>query len=149
MTVPKTIPLIAILTVGLVNWSCAFADDRYDEHPPAERFQIRIGGFFIDRFDTTVRFDSRQYPIGTLIDLEDNFNVDSSENVLRIDGFYRFNKRHRMDWTYYRSRRDGSSVATQEYVIGDPDDPDGGIVIPKDAGSGSPTTRSRIGASTC
>jgi hypothetical protein len=125
--VHKTILLIAILTVGLVDWSYAFADDRYDEHPPEERFQIRIGGFIIDRFDST------QFPVGTLIDLEENFEVDSRESVLRIDGFYRFSKQHRIDWTYYRSRRDGESVATEEYVIGDPDDPEGGFIIPKDA----------------
>lgn len=53
--------------------------------------------------------------------------------MLRIDGFYRFNNRHRIDWTYYRSRRNGSAVATQDYIIGDPDDPEGGFVIPTDS----------------
>lgn len=115
----------------LVSFSNVRAnDDRYDEFPMTERFKIRIGGFLIDSFDTTVRFDSRQFPVGSLIDLEDNFDVDSSENVLRIDGFYRFNKRHRMDWTYYRSRRQGAAITTQDFIIGDPDDPLGGFVIP-------------------
>lgn len=84
-------------------------------------------------FDTTVRFDSSQFPVGSLIDLEDNFDVDSSETVLRIDGFYRFNKRHRIDWTYYRSRRKGSAIASQDFIIGDPDDPQGGFIIPIDS----------------
>ena len=109
----------------------AAADERYDKHPPPERFKLRIGSFLIDRFDTTARFDSTQYPIGTLIDLEEDFNVDASESVLRIDGFYRFNKRHRIDWTWYRSRRSGTNVATKEYIIGDPDDPEGGFIIPQ------------------
>jgi hypothetical protein len=92
----------------------ALASDNYDDSPPAERMKVRLGVFVIDRFDTTARFDSRTVPIGTVIDLEDSFNVDSSETVGRIDGFYRFNQRHRFDWTYYSSRRDGSAVATQE-----------------------------------
>ncbi|WP_455201241.1 hypothetical protein [Kaarinaea lacus] len=128
--------LLLIITLSVLGSSAflhAYADDRYDDHPPPERFKLRIGGFLIDRFDTTVRLDSNQFPIGTLIDLEENFNVDSSETVVRLDGFYRFNKRHRIDWTYYRSRRNGTAIATQEYIIGDPDDPEGGIVIPKDA----------------
>jgi len=133
MTLHKTILLITSLASGLASGSDVMADDRYDEYPPAERFKIRIGGFLIDRFDTTARLDSAQFPIGTLIDLEENFNLESSETVIRIDGFYRFNKKHRIDWTYYRSRRSGASVATQEYVIGDPDDPEGGFIIPKDA----------------
>jgi hypothetical protein len=119
--------------LNLGSGTYVFADDRYDDYEAAERFKIRIGGFLIDRFDTTARFDSTQYPIGTLIDLEEDFNVDPSETVLRIDGFYRFNNRHRLDWTYYRSRRSGSAVAEEEYVIGDPDDPEGGFIIPKDA----------------
>jgi len=133
MALYKPIPLFTALVLSLVSYSYAVEDDRYDDHPTAERFKIRIGGFLIDSFDTTARFDSTQYPIGTLIDLEENFNVESSETVTRIDGFYRFNNRHRIDWTWYRSRRSGSSIATQEYVIGDPDDPEGGFVIPKDA----------------
>jgi len=133
MTLHKTILLITSLASGLASGSDVMAGDRYDEYPPVERFKIRIGGFLIDRFDTTARLDSAQFPIGTLIDLEENFNLESSETVIRIDGFYRFNKKHRIDWTYYRSRRSGASVATQEYVIGDPDDPEGGFIIPKDA----------------
>ena len=127
------ITVITSLTLSLAAGTCVLADDRYDDQQPAERFKLRIGGFLIDRFDTTARFDSTQYPIGTLIDLEEDFNVDPSETVLRIDGFYRFNNRHRMDWTYYRSRRSGTAVAEKEYVIGDPEDPDGGFIIPKDA----------------
>lgn len=133
MALYKTIPLITALALCFASHSYAVEDDRYDDHPPAERFKLRIGGFLIDRFDTTARFDSTQFPIGTLIDLEENFNVDTSETVLRIDGFYRFNNRHRIDWTYYRSRRSGTAIATQDYIIGDPDDPEGGFVIPTDS----------------
>jgi hypothetical protein len=125
--------VISSLALSLAAGTRVLADDRYDDYQATERFKLRIGGFLIDRFDTTARFDSTQYPIGTLIDLEEDFNVDPSETVLRIDGFYRFNNRHRLDWTYYRSRRSGSAVAEEEYVIGDPDDPEGGFIIPKDA----------------
>ena len=133
MALYKTIPLITALALSIASHSYAVEDDRYDDYEAAERFKLRIGGFLIDRFDTTARFDSTQFPIGTLIDLEENFNVDTSETVLRIDGFYRFNNRHRVDWTYYRSRRSGTAIATQDYIIGDPDDPEGGFVIPTDS----------------
>ena len=133
----KYIHLFTAVALVLGICSNAFADDdlddRYDDGAVAERFKFRIGGFLIDSFDTTVRFDSTQYPLGTLIDLEEDFNIDASEKVLRIDGFYRFNKKHRIDWTYYSSRRSGTAVASQEYTIGDPNDPDGGFIIPKDS----------------
>jgi len=120
----------ATLTLILGATLPVTASDNYDDLPSAERFKIMFGAFIIDRFDTTLRLDSRTVPIGTVIDLEDSFNVDASETVGRIDGFYRFNKRHRIDWTYYSSRRNGSSVVTQEFIIGDPDDPDGKDIIP-------------------
>jgi hypothetical protein len=127
----KKVPARLATMVMLVSFSFPVAgSDNYDDLPPEERFKIRFGAFLINRFDTTVRFDSRTVPIGTVIDLEDSFNVDDSETVGRIDGFYRFNKRHRIDWTYYSTRRDGTSTATQEIIIGDPDDPDGKDVIP-------------------
>jgi hypothetical protein len=127
------------LILSLTFTSVSSADERHDEHPPAERLKVNLGIFLIDSFDTTFRFDSTQLPIGTLIDLENNLNVDSSETVGRMDGFYRFNKRHRINWTYYRSRRDGGvAIATDRYIIGDPDDPEGGIIIP--AGANISTT---------
>jgi hypothetical protein len=133
MHLNKVLSLVGLITLNLSAYTHVIADDRYDDYQPSERFKLRIGGFLISSFDTTARFDSTQYPIGTLIDLEENFNVDSDETVLRIDGFYRFNNRHRIDWTWYRSRRSGTSVADKEYTIGDPDDPEGGFIIPKDA----------------
>lgn len=137
ITSHKSIYFITALALILASCSYAVADDdfddRYDDKPVAERFKIRIGGFLIDSFDTTVRLDSTQYPVGTLIDLEEDFDVDPSETVLRIDGFYRFTKKHRIDWTYYRSRREGSAIASREFIIGDPNDPDGGFIIPQDS----------------
>ena len=109
MRLQQTFILTAYLVCRLAAGAFALADDRYDDAQPAERFKLRIGGFLIDRFDTTARFDSTQYPIGTLIDLEQDFNLDASETVMRIDGFYRFNNRHRIDWTWYHSRRSGAA----------------------------------------
>lgn len=116
-----------VVMVGMTPPVIASGDDLPGNN---ERFKIKFGAFFIGNFDTTARFDSRTVPIGTVINLEDSFNVDSSEVVGRIDGFYRFNKSHRIDWTYYSSRRDGEAIANQEFIIGDPDDPDGSDVIP-------------------
>jgi len=108
-------------------------DDRWDPVPAGERLKFRIGAFIIDRIDTTARLDSQQFPVGTLFDLEDDFAVDSREQVGRLDGFYRFSPKHRLEWSYYRSRRSGSALAIREITIGDPDNPMGGFVIPKDA----------------
>jgi hypothetical protein len=132
-SINKLICALFCLLMGTVQSSLALDAERYDVIAPGERLVIRMGTFLIDRFDTTARFDSRQFPIGALLDLEDNFDVDVSENVARLDGFYRFSPKHRIDWTYYTSRRDGEAIAQEEYEIGDPSDPEGGFIIPQDA----------------
>jgi hypothetical protein len=113
---------------SLAAW--ATDDGRYDGLEPRDTFKIRIGYFLANDYDTTVRLDSRRFLVGTLIDLEEDLNVDSTGNVWRIDGFYRFNERHRLSFNTYSSRRDGEVAAGREFVIGDPDRLLGGIVIP-------------------
>ena len=58
MALYKTIPLITALALSIASHSYAVEDDRYDDYEATERFKLRIGGFLIDRFDTTARFDS-------------------------------------------------------------------------------------------
>ena len=80
MDLTSKIPLLTCLNIGLTAGSHAMQDDRQDEYLPAKRFNIRIGVLIIDDFETTVRFDSRQFPIGTPIDLEDNFSIDDPDD---------------------------------------------------------------------
>ena len=99
----------------------SWAQERYDDKPLANRFAIRIGGFLVQRFDTTVRLDSKQVPIGTVVDLEDSLQVDSDAQVARIDGYYRFNKKHRINFGWFSVNREGDAVVTQEIRWGDPE----------------------------
>lgn len=108
------------------------AQERYDDADlkSLERFNFRLGGFLISEFDSTLRLDSRKVPIGTVIDLEDNLDLERETTVLRLDGFYRFNKKHRVDFGWYAFKRDGFAQVIEEIRIGDPDRPEEEIVIP-------------------
>jgi hypothetical protein len=128
-----THPSVALLLLCLASAPPLSAQDRYDGTQPTERLQLRIGAFLIADFDTTVRFDSKTVPIGTVIDLEDGLGVTSHQTVARLDGSYRFNHKHRIDWTYFSSRRSGDATATEDIQIGDPDDPNGSEIIPAGA----------------
>ena len=132
---------VLALAANLSIVSGGIAQERYDDASLEElqQFDLDIGAYLIARYDTRIRFDSNTVPFGTVIDLEEMLDVESSSTTGRIDGFYRFNKRHRLDWTYYSSRRRGEAVLEQEVVIGDPDDPDGECTI----GAGA-TTQSQI-----
>jgi hypothetical protein len=111
---------VLALVANLPMAADVMAQERYDDASLQElqRFNLDVGAFFVTIFDTTVRFDSDSVPVGTIIDVEDTLDVDSSFTTGRIDGFYRFNKAHRLDWTYYTSRRSGEEVVTQNIIVG-------------------------------
>ena len=110
--------LFAALMI-LASFNSSIAQERYDGLEPVEKFNIRFGGFVQNDIDSTLRVDSTELGIGTIVRLEDILDVDNKVTVFRLDGFYRFNERHRIDWTWYSTSRDGSSTITEEIQVGD------------------------------
>ena len=117
-TLKLTSALLAILLAGI---SSSWGQARYDDKPLTHRFTFNVGGFLVQNFDTTIRFDSTQVPIGTVINLEDSLDVDAKAQVARLDGAYHFNKRHGVSFGWFAIDRDGNATVTQEIRIGDPD----------------------------
>lgn len=82
------------------------------------KFAVNVGAFFTDR-DTEVRLDSELLGRGTLIDLEDQLGLDKSDAVFRLDGFYRFNRRHRLDFSVFDLSRDATATIDETVQFGD------------------------------
>ena len=73
-----------------------------------DTWMVRAGGFLVRNYDTTIRLDAKGAPVGTSIDFGDTLGGESSASVARVDAYYRFNPRHRLDLSYYRISRKGS-----------------------------------------
>jgi hypothetical protein len=103
--------------------SSLLAQERYDDATVKElgRFDIDIGFIVLDDYDTTFRIDSTSVPVGAVIDLGDQLDVDTTSTSGRIDGYYRFTKKHRIYWTYYSSKRDGNATLTSDLTLTDPE----------------------------
>ncbi|MGI9206256.1 MAG: hypothetical protein ACR2Q3_19730, partial [Woeseiaceae bacterium] len=86
---------------------CASASLAAD--PGSERASISLGAFLTDR-DTTGRVDSETLGLGTVIDAEDDLGLDSSDTVARLDAYYRFNTRHRIDFSVFDLSRDATGT---------------------------------------
>ncbi len=71
-----------------------------------ERFSLSLGVFFTER-DTKTRLDG-SLDTGTPTNLESDLGLGSSDNVFRIDGYYRFNDRHRLDFSVFDLSRSSS-----------------------------------------
>ncbi|MGI9237543.1 MAG: outer membrane beta-barrel protein [Woeseiaceae bacterium] len=91
---------------------CATASLAAD--PGTERASISLGAFITDR-DTIGRVDSETLGLGTVIDAEEDLGLDSSDTVARLDAYYKFNPRHRIDFSIFDLSRD--ATATIDKVI--------------------------------
>lgn len=74
-----------------------------DDH----RFSLSLGAFVTDR-GSEARVDADNGTIGTRVDLESELGLDTSETVFRLDGYFRFNDRHRIDFSVFDLSRDAT-----------------------------------------
>ncbi|MDX1488831.1 MAG: hypothetical protein R3268_11560 [Acidiferrobacterales bacterium] len=86
-----------------------------------DKFKIDVGVFFVTEIDTTVSITptGAAAGVGALVEFEDVFGLGNSERVPRIDGYYRFGKRSRVDFTYFKIDRDGTVVTPFDIDFGD------------------------------
>jgi len=87
---------------------------------PWEKFSLHLGAFLSD-ISSDLRVGSG---IGVDVNLEDLLGMDTNTTVFRVDGTWRFtrNLRHRLDFSWFALRRDGSRQIGQDFTIKDPDD---------------------------
>ena len=86
-----------------------------------DKFQIQIGGFFVTDVNSDIELAAQDGPItaGTRISFEDDLDLSDSEVVPRIDGYYRFSKRSRIDFTWFKIDRDGTAVTPFDIDFGE------------------------------
>lgn len=82
------------------------------------RFGLSVGGAAYGNFDTSLRIGTPLL-VGAILDLEDFLDVDDSSSVLRIDADYSFNRRHRIDLSYFDIRRSGATTVTEDIEVGE------------------------------
>jgi hypothetical protein len=72
------------------------------------KFSISLGVFLTDRNNTTRVDGTAGMDDGTVVDLEGDLGLDRSDSVFRIDGYYRFNQKHRLDFSAFDLSRTAS-----------------------------------------
>ena len=112
--------LFTIVSTGLILPGSAKAEEGYG--PGQDKWKFELGGFF-PAVKTEVKIDGTE--VGDTLDLE-GLGLSSDESVWRLNGYWRFAKKHRLGLGYYKLGRDGSVGLAEEITIGD-------IIIPVDA----------------
>ena len=122
---PRALFAIVVSAVICAGSGSAWAQNRYDDHELTDRFYITLGGFSQTDIRTTIRIDAKSpdgaITAGTVIGLESLFDLDEKVTTVRLDGWYRFGKKHRIGWTYWRTKREGLSTynGNESIEIGD------------------------------
>lgn len=80
-----------------------------------ERFSFSLGVFITDQQRDT-RLDVPDGPVGTPVDLGDDLGLDVSDTVFRVDGYYRFSEKHRIDFGAFDLSRSSRKQIEKDIV---------------------------------
>jgi len=96
----------------------AIAQEKNKEVAFSDKYMIRLSTYYVDRAATNITILS-DAGIGTGINFKDNLGGEDTDSVPRIDAYYRFNDRHRIDFTSFSINRTGSKTLDIDLTIGD------------------------------
>lgn len=82
-----------------------------------DRFSVSLGVFLADQDIDAVLNGS--VANGTEVDFENDLGFDPSDTVFRLDGYYRFNDRHRIDFSVFDLSRESRTQIMEEIQFGD------------------------------
>ncbi|KPJ98637.1 MAG: hypothetical protein AMJ60_07600 [Desulfobacterales bacterium SG8_35] len=103
------------IATGLIMPGSAQAEDE-GWGPGQDKWKFELGGYF-PSIDTELQING--IDIGDELDLEDKLGFSNSDTIWRLDGYWRFFKRHRLGFGFYQFNRDGSRTLDDEIEIGD------------------------------
>ena len=83
-----------------------------------DKWMVRLGAYIIDGANTTVSVGS-DVALGAIIDYQKDLGGEDGDTIPRIDAYYRFNERHRIDFTSFSIDRKGTRTLDATITIGD------------------------------
>jgi hypothetical protein len=107
--------VVASAATAMVLVLACLGPAQADEDPT---FSISLGAFFTDR-DSNTRVDADTSETGTDVDLEGDLGFDRSDTVFRLDAYWRFAEKHRIDVSAFDLSRDSVKVIDRDIQIGD------------------------------
>lgn len=112
---------MVVLSVAFLGLAVPFASARVGDSDSSDRGYgaVRIGGFFVTQFNTSIVARTEGVPLGLIIDFDRDLGLSDSVLVPRLFFNYRFSRRHRMGFDVFNTRRDSTVVLDEEIQIGD------------------------------
>jgi len=110
--------LFAVTIVSTSAFNNAIADDEAPVYAFPDKWMIRLGAYIVDGANTQVSVNS-PFGVGAVIDYQKDLGGEDGDTIPRIDAYYRFNERHRIDFTSFSIDRKGERTLAFTIDIGD------------------------------
>lgn len=107
-----------ILATGMMTGSAVAAEDEAAVYAFPDKYMLRFGSYIVDGSDTQFALTGN-LGLGTVIDYQKDLGGESSNTIPRIDAYYRFNPRHRINFTAFSIDRTGIRTLAIDVVIND------------------------------
>ena len=100
-----------LITVLMLSPLTALADDDYWD---GDRLYLRLGSFFVNNANSTVRLDSTT-ALGVTLDTTQDLGMNNTDTIARLDTLYRLSPAHSIGLQWYNLRRNGSIDSQHEF----------------------------------
>ncbi|MCP3894898.1 MAG: hypothetical protein GY706_09760 [Bacteroides sp.] len=104
----KGLSTAVVISGSVAQNVSAASDDEAAVYAFPDKFMFRVGAYIVDGSDTQFGVSSDVGGLGTVIDYNRDLGGDTRDTIPRIDAYYRFNERHRIDFTSFSIDRKGS-----------------------------------------
>jgi hypothetical protein len=102
---------VLLLTTLLIGFGSVHAAE--DLNP--DKFKFSVGGYSIFRYDSKVALSSANGGAGVFIDPKETLGLNSEQTVGRMTGYYRINKTHSVNFSYYKISSSANKVVEKEF----------------------------------
>ena len=123
MYIRSVVIFVIAITIAIAPmFNQALADDSQESTVAfPDKWMIRLGAYIVEGSNTQFSVNSNIAGLGTTIDYQRDLGGEGGDTIPRIDAYYRFNDRHRIDFTSFSISRKGERTLALDISIGDED----------------------------
>jgi len=85
------------------------------EEPLPDKFRLAIGGYALARYDSKISLTEPNLGAGISISPQDTLGMDIENQVLRIEGHYRFKPKHALTYSWYSINSTGQRTMDESF----------------------------------
>ena len=79
-----------------------------------DKFKIAIGGYSVPRHESEMALSETEFGAGISLSPEKTLGLKTEQTVIRLEGYYRFNEKHSINYSWYSITSNGTRAIEKE-----------------------------------